>query len=69
MVRLVYDMEDDSGEGIRIHGADVFELASWEIGQVVFERWWWAFEGGLVEKCDRARKRRGEGGLVMGVGG
>lgn len=69
MVRLAYDMEDDGGEGIRIHGADVFEPASWEIGQVVFERWWWAFEGGLVEKCDRARKGRGEGGLVVGVVG
>lgn len=69
MVRLAYDMEDDGGEGIRIHGADVFEPASWEIGQVVFERWWWAFEGGLVEKCDRARKGRGEGALVVGVVG
>lgn len=67
MIRLVYDMEDDGGEGLRIHGTDVFEPGSWEIGQVVFERWWWAFEGGLVEKCDRARKERGEGSLVVGV--
>ncbi|KAI9375010.1 hypothetical protein BJX61DRAFT_218332 [Aspergillus egyptiacus] len=64
-LRLVYDMEDESGEGIRIHGGDVFELRNWEIGQVVFERWWWAFEGGVVEECDRARRGRGEGGLVV----
>ncbi|KAL4913414.1 hypothetical protein BDW62DRAFT_164941 [Aspergillus aurantiobrunneus] len=66
MLQLVYDMEDDSGEGIRIRGADVFEPGSWEIGQVVFERWWWAFEGNLVERCDRSRRERGEEGLVLG---
>ncbi|KAL2823667.1 hypothetical protein BDW59DRAFT_180560 [Aspergillus cavernicola] len=65
MVRLAYDMEDDSGEGIRIHGADPFEPGGWEIGQVVFERWWWAFENGVVDRCDRARRGRGEAGLRL----
>ncbi|KAL3474684.1 hypothetical protein BJX99DRAFT_260111 [Aspergillus californicus] len=63
LLRLAYDMEDESGEGVRIQGNDPFEPAAWEIGQVVFERWWWAFESGVVERCDRARRGRGERGL------
>ncbi|KAL4929988.1 uncharacterized protein BDV17DRAFT_290337 [Aspergillus undulatus] len=69
MLRLAYDMEDEGGEGMRIAGEDVFEPDGWEIGQLVFERWWWAFEGDVVERCDRARRRRGEVGLVLGVVG
>ncbi|KAL2864194.1 uncharacterized protein BJX67DRAFT_384028 [Aspergillus lucknowensis] len=67
MLRLVYDMEDEGGEGMRIRGDDIFEPGAWEIGQVVFQRWWWAFDSVLVERCDQARRRRGEGGLVLGA--
>ncbi|KAL4869300.1 hypothetical protein BDV12DRAFT_196539 [Aspergillus spectabilis] len=65
ILRLVYDMEDESGEGIRIQGEDVFDEGNWEIGQVIFENWWWAFERGLVERCGRGRRGRGELGLVI----
>ncbi|KAL5341269.1 hypothetical protein BJX70DRAFT_395989 [Aspergillus crustosus] len=65
ILRLVYDMEDESGEGVKIHGEDVFDERNWEIGQVVFERWWWAFEGSLVERVARGRRRRGEVGLEI----
>ena len=60
LLRLVYDMEDGGGEGMRISGDDPFEPSVWEIGQVVFERWWWAFEISVVERCNRARGNRGE---------
>ncbi|KAL4966243.1 uncharacterized protein BDV14DRAFT_199039 [Aspergillus stella-maris] len=69
LLGFAYDMEDEGGEGIRVANGDVFEPDGWEIGQLVFERWWWAFEGGVVERCDRARRGRGEGGLVLGVVG
>jgi hypothetical protein len=60
LLRLVYDMEDGGGEGMRIIGDDPFEPSVWEIGQVVFERWWWAFEISVVERSNRARGNRGE---------
>ncbi|KAE8364406.1 hypothetical protein BDV27DRAFT_172433 [Aspergillus caelatus] len=60
LVRLVYDMEDVGGEGIRVHSSDPFEVAGWEIGQLMFERWWWAFETDTVERSNRGRRERGE---------
>ncbi|CEJ60113.1 hypothetical protein PMG11_08699 [Penicillium brasilianum] len=65
LVRLVYDMEDEGGEGVRINGDDPFEPSVWEIGQVVFERWWWAFEISVVERSNRARGNRGEKILLL----
>ncbi|EIT76641.1 hypothetical protein BDV35DRAFT_351970 [Aspergillus flavus] len=60
LVRLVYDMEDVGGEGIRVHSSDPFEMAGWEIGQLMFERWWWAFETDTVKRSNRRRIERGE---------
>ncbi|KAL2857135.1 hypothetical protein BJY01DRAFT_242528 [Aspergillus pseudoustus] len=68
LVHFAYDMEDESGEGIRVRGENVFEMGAWEIGSVLFRRWWWAFDSGLVEKCNRARRGRGEMGLVVELG-
>jgi hypothetical protein len=65
LMHLVYDMEDDSGEGVRIHGEDPFEPTRWEIGQVLFQRWWWAFERSIVERSNRARQRRGQSELFL----
>ncbi|KAL4973161.1 hypothetical protein BDW66DRAFT_162337 [Aspergillus desertorum] len=59
---------DESGEGVRVTGADVFDPGSWEIGQVVFRRWWWAFEADLVQRWDCVRRGRGEGALVVRAG-
>jgi hypothetical protein len=68
LFRLVYDMEDEGGEGVRVTGADVFDPGSWEIGQVVFQRWWWAFEAHLVQRWDCVRRARGESALAMRAG-
>ncbi|KAL4734909.1 hypothetical protein BDV11DRAFT_212405 [Aspergillus similis] len=68
LLRLVYDMEDEGGEGVRVTGANVFDPDSWEIGQVVFQRWWWAFEAHLVQRWDHVRKARGESALAMRAG-
>ncbi|PGH16864.1 hypothetical protein AJ79_01508 [Helicocarpus griseus UAMH5409] len=65
LMNLVYDTEDPS-EGMRVSGADPFKLDMWEVGQVVFERWWWAFETRVVETSNRLRRRRGQQGLIMG---
>ncbi|KAH1608782.1 hypothetical protein KXX44_006600 [Aspergillus fumigatus] len=48
LLRFVYDMEDVSGEGIKVRGGDPFAPEAWEVGQVVFERWWWAFDGEIL---------------------
>ncbi|KAJ0419271.1 hypothetical protein BJY00DRAFT_314102 [Aspergillus carlsbadensis] len=68
LMHLAYDMEDESGEGVRVRGDDVFEAGAWEIGNVVFRRWWWAFDSVLVDRWNRARRGRGESGLVVEVG-
>ncbi|OQE16790.1 hypothetical protein PENSTE_c023G09485 [Penicillium steckii] len=60
LVRLVYDMEDDSGEGVTVIGQSPFEPTTWEIGQLVFERWWWAFDTGVIESSNRSRRIRGK---------
>ncbi|PKY09283.1 hypothetical protein P168DRAFT_278780 [Aspergillus campestris IBT 28561] len=59
ILRLVYDMEDAGGEGINVHGQDPFQASGWEVGQLVFERWWWAFETDIVQTSNQARKKRG----------
>ncbi|PGH18337.1 hypothetical protein AJ80_04515 [Polytolypa hystricis UAMH7299] len=66
LLRLAYDMEDPA-EGVRVSGADPFKAEMWEVGQLVFQRWWWAFDEGIVERSNRLRKGRGQGGLVLGV--
>ncbi|GES61805.1 hypothetical protein ATEIFO6365_0001016900 [Aspergillus terreus] len=63
--RFAYDMEDTGGEGIRMQGTDPFSQETCEIGQVIFERWWWAFDAEIVERSNRARRKRGEGGLRL----
>lgn len=65
LVSLVHDMEDPS-EGMRICGPDPFSPDVWEIGQLVFQRWWWAFERSIVESSNRLRRERGQQGLILG---
>ncbi|PGH29313.1 hypothetical protein GX50_07951 [[Emmonsia] crescens] len=65
MMNLVYDIEDPS-EGMRVSGRDPFELDVWEVGQIVFERWWWAFETKVIDMSNRWRRSRGQQGLVLG---
>ena len=65
VIRFVYDMEDPAGEGMKVTGEDPLEVKGWEIGQVLFERWWWAFDGMVVEGSNSRRKRRGQERLML----
>ncbi|KAN0071155.1 protein of unknown function (DUF3425) domain containing protein [Elaphomyces granulatus] len=65
MVRLVYDMEDPGGEGLSLSGQDPFEPRVWVIGQVMFDRWWWAFEANVINECNRFRRERGKDVLSL----
>ncbi|OJD20673.1 hypothetical protein ACJ73_07993 [Blastomyces percursus] len=65
MMNLVYDIEDPA-EGMRVSGGNPFDLDVWEVGQIVFERWWWAFETRVIERSNRWRRSRGQQGLIMG---
>ena len=67
LVQLVYDMED-SAEGIRVWGADPCDSGNWEVGQVFFQRWWWALDREVVEKSNEWRRCRGAGCLDMEKG-
>ncbi|KAK4234445.1 hypothetical protein C8A03DRAFT_47220 [Achaetomium macrosporum] len=58
LLDFIYDMEDGA-EGVRIWGADPYDEANWEVGQVVFERWWFVFDKRVVELSNRWRRRRG----------
>lgn len=64
LVTLVYDIEDPT-EGLRVSGSDPFMADMWEVGQLVFQRWWWAFESPIVERSNQLRKKRGHQGLVL----
>jgi len=58
MLDLVYDFED-SAEGVRVWGNDPCSNLNWEIGQKVFERWWWAFDRDIINRSNEIRKGRG----------
>ncbi|RYP47843.1 hypothetical protein DL768_006160 [Monosporascus sp. mg162] len=58
LLDFIYDMEDRA-EGIRIWGSDLYDEANWEVGQVLFERWWFVFDRGVVERSNQRRRLRG----------
>ncbi|KAL2194000.1 hypothetical protein P885DRAFT_80772 [Corynascus similis CBS 632.67] len=58
LVNFVYDIEDIA-EGIRIWGSDPYIETNWEIGQVVFERWWFVFDRRTIEQSNYLRMQRG----------
>ncbi|KFY23792.1 hypothetical protein V493_05629 [Pseudogymnoascus sp. VKM F-4281 (FW-2241)] len=58
LIKLQYDLED-SAEGVRILNEDCYSGKNWEIGQVVFQNWWWALDRSVVEHSNRLRARRG----------
>ncbi len=64
LVDFAYDMEDGA-EGIRIWGPNPCDADGWEIGQVVFERWWFIFDREIVEQSNRLRALRGAPRLTM----
>ncbi|KAH8164599.1 hypothetical protein CIB48_g3653 [Xylaria polymorpha] len=46
-----YDLEDNA-EGARIWGDDPYEPTSWEVGQVLFERWWFVFDREVINQSN-----------------
>jgi hypothetical protein len=64
VVQLVYDLED-AAEGMRIWGNDPCEPSSWEVGQVLFERWWFVFDREVIEQSNYWRRLRGAPKLTM----
>ncbi|KAK3322857.1 hypothetical protein B0H66DRAFT_474618 [Apodospora peruviana] len=58
LVNFIYDLEDGA-EGVRIWGDDPFDDQSWEVGQVLFERWWFIFDKGVLESSNYLRRLRG----------
>ncbi|KAL2173057.1 uncharacterized protein P884DRAFT_213103 [Thermothelomyces heterothallicus CBS 202.75] len=58
LVNFIYDMED-AGEGIRIWGSDPYDETHWEVGQVLYERWWFVFDRSTVEQSNYLRIQRG----------
>ncbi|KAK2033702.1 hypothetical protein LX32DRAFT_635160 [Colletotrichum zoysiae] len=67
LVNFAYDLED-SGEGARVWGADPYDASSWEVGQVLFERWWFLFDRKVVEQSNKWRRLRGAATLQMRPG-
>lgn len=64
MVNFAYDVEDNS-EGVRIYGEDPYDPGQWEVGQVLFERWWFLFDRGIIETSNRWRRLRGAPQLLL----
>ncbi|CAH0059575.1 unnamed protein product [Clonostachys solani] len=64
LVNFAYDFEDNA-EGVRIYGSDPYNPESWEVGQVLFERWWFLFDRSIIETSNRWRKRRGAPQLLL----
>jgi hypothetical protein len=65
LVGFAYDIEDGA-EGMRVSGDDPCDAAGWEIGQKVFERWWFVFDRDIVEQSNRLREARGAARLRIG---
>lgn len=62
LVNFIYDMEDSS-EGIRIWGSDPYSPENWEVGQVIYQRWWFLFDRQVVDRSNYLRSLRGAGDL------
>ncbi|KAK1969439.1 hypothetical protein LY78DRAFT_350661 [Colletotrichum sublineola] len=67
LVNFAYDLED-SGEGARIWGADPYDASSWEVGQVLFERWWFVFDRKVIDQSNKWRRLRGAATLQIRPG-
>ncbi|KAF4965781.1 hypothetical protein FSARC_6452 [Fusarium sarcochroum] len=67
IVNFAYDIEDGA-EGVRIYGEDPYDPKNWELGQVAFERWWFLFDGAIIETSNRWRRMRGAPPLLLKSG-
>lgn len=64
LVNFAYDFEDNS-EGVRIYGSDPYDPSCWEVGQILFQRWWFLFDRDIVENSNRWRRLRGAPPLAL----
>lgn len=67
LVNFAYDLEDNA-EGVRIYGGDPYDGSCWEVGQLLFERWWFLFDRDIVENSNRWRRLRGAPPLLLNGG-
>ncbi|KAL2258381.1 hypothetical protein VTK26DRAFT_8329 [Humicola hyalothermophila] len=67
LLEFIYDMEDGA-EGVRIWGSDPYDEGNWEVGQVLFERWWFLFDRKVVERSNYWRRQRGAPPLRITAG-
>lgn len=65
LLDFVYDLED-SAEGVRIFGSDPYSGQSWELGEKVFQGWWWVFDKDIIRRSNELRASRGAPMLGMG---
>ncbi|KAH0600464.1 hypothetical protein MHUMG1_01460 [Metarhizium humberi] len=64
LVNFAYDFEDNA-EGVRIYGSDPYDPSCWEVGQVLFQRWWFLFDRDIVDNSNRWRRLRGAPVLAL----
>ncbi|KAL8382891.1 hypothetical protein RB595_006592 [Gaeumannomyces hyphopodioides] len=64
LIHFVYDLEDAS-EGLRMYGGDPYDAESWEVGQTLFEKWWFVFDRKVVNQSNRWRSLRGASKLRL----
>ncbi|KAJ9608619.1 hypothetical protein H2200_006390 [Cladophialophora chaetospira] len=67
LLNFVYDIED-SAEGVRISGDDPYSGQNWEVGEKVFNSWWWLFDRDIIRRSNHLRACRGApmlGGSVL----
>ncbi|ENH73879.1 hypothetical protein FOC1_g10011199 [Fusarium oxysporum f. sp. cubense race 1] len=67
IVNFAYDVED-TAEGVRIYGDDPYDPGNWELGQVMFERWWFLFDNSIISTSNRWRRARGAPPLLLKCG-
>ncbi|KAF3394515.1 hypothetical protein F1880_005562 [Penicillium rolfsii] len=67
LMQLIYDL-DDTAEGLRVSGFDWRSETNWEVGQKVFENWWFVLDPDIVQHSNRLRERRGVRKLLLPTG-
>lgn len=58
LLEFIYDLEDPF-EGARIHGDDPYTDENWEVGEKVFQNWWWALDRRVLHRSNQLRLARG----------
>ncbi|KLU82662.1 hypothetical protein MAPG_01733 [Magnaporthiopsis poae ATCC 64411] len=64
LIHFVYDLENAS-EGLRMYGGDPYDAECWEVGQTLFEKWWFVFDREIVNQSNRWRSLRGASKLRL----